>query len=86
MGLSGGLDIESRLHEILPPSEEMYCQVLSNLEVGDNFSSLEFEEQGSKLAELFAPLYFIRFRVRGLGFTPQKTLKNFLKIPQKFIE
>lgn len=53
VGLSGGLDIESRLHEILPPSEEMYCQVLSNLEVGDNFSSLEFEEQGSKLAELF---------------------------------
>ena len=32
------------------------------------------------------PFYFIRFRVRGLGFTPQKTLKNFLKIPQKFIE
>lgn len=53
VGLSEGLDIESRLHEILPPSEEMYCQVLSNLEVGDNFPSLEFEEQGSKLAELF---------------------------------
>lgn len=53
VGLSGGLDIESRLHEILPPSEEMYCQVLSNLEVGDNIFSLEFEEQGSKLAELF---------------------------------
>lgn len=48
VGLSEGLDIESRLHEILPPSEEMYRQVLSNLEVGGSFSSLEFEEQGVK--------------------------------------
>ena len=53
VGLSEGLDIESRLHEILPPSEEMYCQVLSKFGSRDNFFSLEFEEQGSKLAELF---------------------------------
>lgn len=53
VGLSEGLDIESRLHEILPPSEEMYCQVLSNLEVGDNFFLWSLRSRGQSSRSCF---------------------------------